>query len=92
MIGGPGCTTFPGNMSRKQERPKDFGSTDAETSASRDQNFDRWMGTNEANKVNQSNLIVSLFCGMYLANSEILAGKGTKKKILSPVLHHPDLL
>ena len=41
MIGGPGCTTFPGNMSRKQERPKDFGSTDAETSVSGDQNFDR---------------------------------------------------
>ena len=32
MIGGLGCTTFPGNMSRKQERPKVFGSTD--TSAS----------------------------------------------------------
>ena len=42
MIGGLGCTTFPGNMSRKQERPKVFGSTD--TSASGDQNFDGWMG------------------------------------------------
>ena len=43
MIGGPGCTTFPGNMSRKQERLKDFGGTDTEMIASWDQNFDGWM-------------------------------------------------
>ena len=39
MVGEPGWTTFPGSMFRKQERPKDFGSTDTETSASGDQNF-----------------------------------------------------
>ena len=44
MIGGPGCTSFPGNMSRKQERLKHFGSTDTETSARGDQNFNGWMG------------------------------------------------
>ena len=44
MIGGPGYTTFPGNMSRKHERPKDFGSTDTQMSASGDQNFNGWMG------------------------------------------------
>ena len=44
MIGGPGCTTFPGNMSRKRERPKDFGSTDTKTSASGDQHFEFFDG------------------------------------------------
>ena len=39
-----GFDEYPGNMSRKQERPKDFGSTDTEMSASGDQTFDRWMG------------------------------------------------
>ena len=39
-----GFEEYPGNMSRKQERPKDFGSTNIEMSASGDQTFDRWMG------------------------------------------------
>ena len=52
MIGGPGCTTFPGNMSRKQERPKDFGSTDTETSASGDQTLtDGWASSKQLEKL-----------------------------------------
>ena len=52
MIGGPGCTTFPGNMSRKQERPIDFGSTDTETSANGDQILtDGWAGSKQLEKL-----------------------------------------
>ena len=52
MIGGPGCTTFPGNMSRKQERPNDFGSTDTETSANGDQILtDGWAGSKQLEKL-----------------------------------------
>ena len=51
MIGGPGCTTFPGNMSRKQKRPKDFGSTDTETSASGNQTLtDGWADSKQMEK------------------------------------------
>ena len=52
MIGGPGCTTFPGNMSRKQERPKDFVSTDTETSTNGNQTLtDGWAGSKQMEKL-----------------------------------------
>ena len=48
MIGGSGCTTFPGKMSRKQERPNDFGSIDTEMSANGDQILtDGWAGSKQ---------------------------------------------
>ena len=51
-IGGPGCTTFAGNMSRIQERPKDFVSTDTETSASGNQALtDGWAGSKQLEKL-----------------------------------------
>ena len=60
MIGGPGCTTFPGNMSRKQERPNDFGSTDTETSANGDQILtDGWAGSKQLEKL--GNIFVTFF-------------------------------
>ena len=60
MIGGPGCTTFPGNMSRKQERPNDFRSTDTETSANGDQILtDGWAGSKQLEKL--GNIFGSFF-------------------------------